>query len=171
MYLHLTDEISLSTGGRMSFIDSFKRFSNNGQQINEEQILKNIIKPNCYIKESSSIEECIRVLRNRSVTGMPVVNSNNMVVGFISEKDCLKYLYGAFYFNEISGEVSKYMNKEVVCINESADLATILKMFTDNPYHVYPVVGAEKKYQGILTRTDLLTEIYAIMDHMYNNAA
>ena len=155
----------------MSFIDSFKRFSENGQQFNEGKILKSIIKPNCYVKESSSIEDCIRVLRNRSVTGMPVVNNKNQVVGFISEKDCLRYLYGAFYFNEISGEVSKYMNKNVECIVEGTDLATILKMFTDNPFHVYPVINSEKKYQGILTRTDLLTEIYAIMDHMFNNAA
>lgn len=155
----------------MGFIDSFKRFSEGGQRIDDSKILKNITKPNCFIREESTIEDCIRVLRNRSVTGMPVVDKNNLVKGFISEKDCLKYLYGAFYFNEISGEVSKYMNQDVLCINDSMDLPTILKMFTDNPYHVYPVVDSNKKYQGIITRTDLLTEIYAIMDFMYNKAA
>ena len=155
----------------MGFIDSFKRFSDSGQKIDDSKILKNIVKPNCFIKEGASIEDCIRVLRNRSVTGMPVVDKNNQVVGFISEKDCLKFLYGAFYFNEISGEVSKYMNKDVTCIDNNMDLPTILKMFTDNPFHVYPVVDSNKKYLGILTRTDLLTEIYAIMDFMYNKAA
>ena len=155
----------------MGFIDSFKRFSESGQNFDEGEILKNIIRPKCFIREDSSIEDCIRVLRNRSVTGMPVINTTNQVVGFISEKDCLKYLYGAFYFNEISGEVSKYMNKDVTCINRNDNLPTILKMFIDNPFHVYPVVDEHKKYQGILTRTDLLTEIYAIMDLMYKRVA
>lgn len=155
----------------MGFMDSFKRFSSGGQNFDEEKILKNIIKPNCFIRDDSTIEDCIRILRNRSVTGMPVVDKKNQVVGFISEKDCLKFLYGAFYFNEISGEVSKYMNKNVTCINPEMDLPTILKMFTDNPFHVYPVIDSNKKYLGILTRTDLLTEIYAIMDVMYNKAA
>jgi len=155
----------------MSFIDSFKRFSSSAKNFDEGKILKSIIKPNCFIRDDSTIEDCIRVLRNRSVTGMPVVDVQNQVVGFISEKDCLKFLYGAFYFNEISGEVSKYMNKNVSCIHPDMDLPTILKMFIDNPFHVYPVVDNNKKYLGILTRTDLLTEIYAIMDVMYNKAA
>jgi predicted transcriptional regulator len=155
----------------MGFIDSFKRFADAGQKLDDQKILRNIIKANCFIREDSSIEDCIRVLRNRSVTGMPVINNNHQVVGFISEKDCLKFLYGAFYFNEISGDVSKYMNKNVTFITSNMNLQTILQMFTDNPFHVYPVVDDNKKYMGILTRTDLLTEIYAIMDLVYNKAA
>ena len=155
----------------MGFIDSFKKFADSGQNVDESKILKSIIKPNCFIREKSSIEDCIRALRNRAVTGMPVVDQNSRVIGFISEKDCLKFLYGAFYFNENSGEVSKYMNKAVICIDDEMNLPTILKMFTEHPFHVYPVIDVNKKYLGILTRTDLLTEIYAIMDYMYNKAA
>ena len=119
----------------------------------------------------TDIENAIGTLRNRGVTGMPVLDSNNNVTGFISEKDCLKYLYGAFYFNEISGDVSKYMNKDVKCISEDTDLATILKLFIENPYHVYPVTNIQKKYIGIISRTDLLVEIYAIMDFMYKESS
>jgi len=155
----------------MGFIDNFKMFSKSGQKLDESKLLENIVRPNCFIKENTSIEDCIRTLRNRSVTGLPIVDDSKKVIGFISEKDCLKYLYGAFYFNEISGEVAKYMNKNVICVEKSTNLPTILKMFTENPYHIYPVVNEEKKYIGILTRTDLLAEIYAIMDVMYNKVA
>ena len=119
---------------------------------------------NFYISPTENIENAIKSLRNRSVTGLPVVDSNMKVVGFISEKDCLKFLYGAFYFNQLSGDVSSYMNKGVVVVDEDVDLPTILKLFIENPYHVYPVVDEQKKYVGMIRRTDLLAEIYAIMD-------
>ena len=155
----------------MGFIDNFKLFSGNDSKFDEQKLIKGIIKPNFFIKKNSSIDDSIRILRNRGVTGMPVVDERNNVIGFISEKDCLKYLYGAFYFNEISGDVSKYMNKNVQCIEEGTDLPTILKLFTENPYHVYPVINKEKKYIGILSRTDLLTEIYAIMDFIFKESS
>lgn len=155
----------------MGFIDNFKVFSDSADRLNDENLIKSIVKKNCFISNGSSVDDCIRVLRNRGVTGMPVVDKKNNVVGFISEKDCLKYLYGAFYFNELSGDVTKYMNKEVVCIGEKTDLPSILKLFIENPYHVYPVVDQNQKYIGILSRTDLLTEIYAIMDLMYKDSS
>jgi CBS domain-containing protein len=92
-------------------------------------------------------------------------------VGFFSEKDCLRYLYGAFYFNQLGSRVEKFMNQNVISIQESFGVSEILKMFIENPFHIYPVVDEDNKLIGTISRTDLLSEIYAIMDVMFKQSS
>ena len=141
----------------MGFIDSFKHFSENNEGIlDDELIIQKLVRSNYCLSPDSSVEEAIRTLRNRSLTGMPVVDDDLNVIGFFSEQDCLKYLYGSFYFNEQIACVGDLMSRKVKVITDSNSLEEVLKLFIQNPYHVYPVVDGEKKYLGLLTRTDLL---------------
>ena len=156
----------------MGFIDSFKHFSENNEGLLDEKlIIKKLVRSSHYLSPNSSVEDAIKSLRNRSLTGMPVVDDHLNVIGFFSEQDCLKYLYGSFYFNEQVACVGDLMAKEVKVISDSNSLEDVLKLFIQNPFHVYPVIDTEKKYLGLLTRTDLLAEIYAIMDHMYQKSS
>ena len=148
----------------MGFMDNFKVFSGHENGFNDSDLIQKLVTKNYFISPEDNIEDAIKGLRNRSVTGLPVVDDEMTVVGFISEKDCLKFLYNAFYFNQYSGNVSSHMNRDVIVVDINVDLPTILKLFIENPYHVYPVVDEQKKYIGMIRRTDLLAEIYAIMD-------
>ena len=148
----------------MGFMDNFKIFSGHKDGLDDKELIKKLVTQNYYISPNDNIEDAIKSLRNRSVTGLPVVDDQMKVVGFISEKDCLKFLYGAFYFNQHSGNVFSHMNKDVIVVQDDVDLPSILKLFIEKPYHVYPVVDEQKKYVGMIKRTDLLAEIYAIMD-------
>ena len=156
----------------MGFIDSFKHFSqSNDNLLDDKLLIQKLLRKNFFLSPDSSIEEAIKNLRNRSLTGMPVVDNDLKLVGFFSEQDCLRYLYGSFYFNEQVACVGDLMATEVKVINEFSSLEDILKLFIQNPFHVYPVLNVDGKYLGLLTRTDLLAEIYAIMDHMYQKSS
>tara|TARA_B100000927_G_C16414246_1_gene448595 strand:- start:204 stop:677 length:474 start_codon:yes stop_codon:yes gene_type:complete len=155
----------------VGFIDSFSQFSNNSDGIDEKKVIKSIIKNSPTVSPSLTIEEAIEVLHQSKQTGLPVTNLKGELVGFFSEKDCLRYLYGAFYFNQLGSRVEKFMNQNVISIQESFGVSEILKMFIENPFHIYPVVDENNKLIGTISRTDLLSEIYAIMDVMFKQSS
>jgi CBS domain-containing protein len=155
----------------MGFIDSFSRFSKKPTEIDEKKIIASIVMNSPTVPKSLSIEEAIDVLQKSKQTGVPVTNESGKLVGFFSEKDCLRYLYGAFYFNQIGSPVEKFMNQQVVAIKEDFSVTDILKLFIENPFHVYPVVDKENILIGTISRSDLLSEIYAIMDVMFEQSS
>ena len=50
-------------------------------------------------KPEQSIEDVIETLINNKISGGPVVNENNELVGIISEGDCLKQISDSRYYN------------------------------------------------------------------------
>ena len=50
-------------------------------------------------KPEQSVEEVIQSLINNRISGGPVVNSSNELVGIISEGDCLKDISESRYYN------------------------------------------------------------------------
>ena len=155
----------------MGFIDSFSQFSGSSDGIDEKKVVRSIIKNSPTVSSSLSIEEAIDVLQLSKQSGLPVTNSKGELVGFFSEKDCLRYLYGAFYFNQLGSRVEKFMNQNVITIQESYGVSDIVKLFIENPFHIYPVVDEGNKLIGTISRTDLLREIYAIMEVIFKQSS
>ena len=50
-------------------------------------------------KPEQSVEEVIQTLIKNKISGGPVVNNNNELVGVISEGDCLKQISESRYYN------------------------------------------------------------------------
>ena len=46
------------------------------------------------------------------------------------------------------------MNQQVISIKENNGVADILKLFIENPFHVYPVVDENNLLMGTINRTD-----------------
>jgi CBS domain-containing protein len=155
----------------MSFIDSFSKFSKSNSGVDEGQVLRKIIRNATTVSSSLSVEDAIEVLSKTGQSGVPVTNQKGELIGFFSEKDCLRYLYGAFYFNQLGSQVEKFMNQQVISIKESYGVSEILKLFIENPFHVYPVVDENNLLIGTINRTDLLREIYAIIDLMFEQSS
>ena len=65
-----------------------------------------------------NITEVIETIIAHKISGAPVVNSNQELVGIISEKDCLRVLLDDVYHNLPPSErnVSNYMSKKVVTV-------------------------------------------------------
>ncbi|MAW07322.1 MAG: hypothetical protein CME61_03455 [Halobacteriovoraceae bacterium] len=155
----------------MSFIDSFKKFNESKNEIDEEKLISSMVKNSPTVNSSLNIEDAIKVIQSSHQSGIPVTNEKLELVGFFSEKDCLRYLYGAFYFNQIGSPVEKFMNQQVVTIKSDYKIADILKLFIENPFHIYPVVDEDNILKGTISRSDVLKEIYAIMDVMFEQSS
>jgi CBS domain-containing protein len=111
------------------------------------------------VKEGTSIEEVLKILMNNRITGVPVVDSQNEMIGVVSEYDLIQ-------------QISSMTGKEVVLtspcsftrgaasISETAELKEVLHYLLDLKFRRLPVVNAQKKLVGIITRRDIIRLFY-----------
>ncbi len=100
------------------------------------------------------IYEAIVKLMKHDVSGAPVVDGD-VLVGMLSEKDCMGIFAAAAYSNLPRGTVAEYMILHPETIGLKADLFTVAGIFMHRPYRRLPVVEGEK-LRGVVSRTDVL---------------
>lgn len=99
--------------------------------------------------------DAIHKLLKHEMTGAPVIDHLGKVVGFLSEKDCLKVALNASYHEERGGRVSEFMTCTVKTLEADASLTEAAEMFVSEPYRCYPVVH-ESRLVGQLSRRNIL---------------
>jgi CBS domain-containing protein len=109
-------------------------------------------------REDQTVQEVIRTLLSKRISGGPVVNDDEQVVGMISEMDCLRAVAGGAYNNEpfengrLVGEV---MSKKCVTIEPEATLYTMVHLFDEQKIRRLPVVDGARLL-GQVSRRDVL---------------
>lgn len=110
------------------------------------------------LKPQTDIYEAIRVLLEHKFSGAPVVDTNNNLIGIISEKDCLKLLTKGVDHKLPSGKVEEFMTKNVLTVTPNMDVYFAAGLFLKNPYRRLPVVE-NGKLVGQISRRDILRAI------------
>ena len=111
-----------------------------------------------YVKKDTPIYEAIRILIDRNITGLPVVNDDMSLAGIISEKDVLRLLYEV---EDKPGNVEDFMTKDVVTFNEEDSVIDIAESFIKN-YFRRVVITSGGKLAGIISRKDIIKTILQI---------
>jgi CBS domain-containing protein len=108
-------------------------------------------------KPEQSIEDVIETLINNKISGGPVVNENNELVGIISEGDCLKQISDSRYYNMPMAQdnVEKRMVKDVETIDGNMNVFDAANKFLDSKRRRFPIVQ-EGKLIGLISQKDIL---------------
>lgn len=106
-----------------------------------------------------SIVKACDVIDRHNMTGAPVIDHDNRLIGFLSQKDCLRYILDLKYYNDGPTAVSTLMSKTVMTIHPGESILYLAELFTKNNYQMYPVVDEEGILLGVITRTILFREI------------
>ncbi len=108
-----------------------------------------------------SIQDVIDILLEHKISGGPVLNEKNELIGLISERDCLKLIFDNAYHNQplISRKVDDYMTKNVKTLSDEADVADAANLFLKNTYRHFPVTDRIGRLVGLLTRREMLQAI------------
>jgi CBS domain-containing protein len=112
------------------------------------------------IQEGFSLEEALKILLNNRITGMPVVNKANELVGVVSEYDLMVQISEMLHPGKADLSVAFKYSHTVTSIPATTELADIIKMFIEKKYRRLPVVNAKQKLVGIITRRDLMKLFY-----------
>lgn len=102
-----------------------------------------------------SIDGVIDQLLRHRVSGLPVVDQENNLVGVISEYDLLQ----AVYDDEIAeGRVVDYMSHRTISVNTNDSVLDVADLLLHNPARRLPVVE-DGKLAGVISRHDLIRVI------------
>ena len=117
-------------------------------------------------KPEQTIEEVIESLINNKISGGPVVNKNNELIGIISEGDCLKQISDSRYYNMPMEQdtVEKRMIKQVETIDGNMDVFDAAKKFLDSKIRRFPIVE-EGKLVGQISQKDILKAAMKLKGH------
>ena len=102
------------------------------------------------------IYDAIRLLSQRKLTGLPVVDENLNLVGLLSEKDVLSMMNASN--DHCENTVSDYMTEEVVSFDVNDNLVDLCDCLTDNHFRRVPITK-DAKLMGIVSRSNLIDVI------------
>jgi CBS domain-containing protein len=130
------------------------------------------------IKKYTKIEDIATILIENHISGVPVVDDDNQLLGIVTEGDLLhqetaprlpgvfSLLGGFIYYNgveryrddfkKLSATVAEeIMTKDVITIREDMDVSDIAAIFVNKNINRVPVLR-NKKIIGIVSRADIL---------------
>mgnify|MGYP003321454148 CR=1 FL=1 len=104
-----------------------------------------------------SIHEVMRAFIKYRISGGPVVSKEGLLVGIISEADCMKEVSESRYFNLpiLDKSVSKFMTTKVDTIEASKTIFEAASNFFKTSRRRFPVLDKDKLV-GQISRKDIV---------------
>jgi len=104
--------------------------------------------------------EVIKTLVEKGISGGPVVDEENNLIGVISEGDCLREVVKGRYADalDLSGKVAEYMVTEVITIDPETDVLQAAQMFLKQRLRRFPVMQ-QGKLLGQVSQRDIMKAV------------
>ncbi|WP_100613930.1 CBS domain-containing protein [Confluentibacter citreus] len=117
-------------------------------------------------KSDDTIETVIDSLIKHRISGGPVLNSKNELIGIISEGDCIKQLSESRYHNlpMINNIVEKCMVKNVETIDGNMNIFDAANKFLESKRRRFPILE-DGKLVGQISQKDILKAALALKGH------
>ena len=108
-------------------------------------------------KADQEITDVTETIIKRKISGAPVVNNEEEIIGIITEKDCLRVIYDEKYHNLFpnQGKVTNYMSKKVITVDYNIKINELASLFMKSNFRRYPVLK-NGKMVGVISRRDVL---------------
>ncbi|MDP3232759.1 MAG: CBS domain-containing protein [Myxococcales bacterium] len=110
------------------------------------------------VRPEMPILEAVDFLLSSHVTGAPVVNGEGVLLGMLTEKDCLRLLSTGVNGDVPSGLVRDFMTTKVDVIGPDMNMYFVAGLFLGADFRRFPVVE-NGKLVGAITRFDVLKSI------------
>jgi predicted transcriptional regulator len=107
------------------------------------------------VVSGTTLGELTKILAHNHVSGAPVVNSNNEIIGFVSEQDCIKPLLLGSYHCDQPATIDDVMRRNVVSVTPDDSIIELAEKMGDHKPKTYPVTE-NGKLVGVLTRQHVL---------------
>lgn len=122
-------------------------------------------------KPNQKINAVAEAIIKNKISGGPVVNDKNQLVGIISEGDCLKQLSESRYYNMPLEEdlVENRMIKNVETIDGNMDIFDAANKFLNSKRRRFPIVE-NGKLVGQISQKDILKAALELKSENWNSS-
>jgi len=118
---------------------------------------------------SMPVAEAVERLLVTKQTGGPVVNSQNELIGFVSEQDCLSQMITSSYYREQVARVEDIMKTPVLTVKGNDSIIELAQTMIKEKPKVYPVLDETGTLIGTINRTEVLNAIDVQLHSAYEN--
>jgi CBS-domain-containing membrane protein len=101
------------------------------------------------IRSDASAQEAAQLLDQHRISGLPVVDEGNDIIGIVTEADIISKV------DKEGLRVSNIMSTEVISVNEETPASEIALLLTERKIKRVPVVQ-DGKLVGIVSRADIV---------------
>jgi len=107
------------------------------------------------ISPDATLADAIELLVARGVSGLPVLDAVEKVVGIISEKDILNFIFSG---NLRITKVEEAMTKNIISFPSDTDIDKIALCISENKFRRVPIID-NGKLVGIISRRNIIRRV------------
>lgn len=107
------------------------------------------------VNQASAVRNVIAMLMKEQISGAPVVDNDNNLVGFVSEQDCIQVMLNDAFYCEESPAVTSVMSTTVSRVSPNTSILEIAEAMSKRPPKNYPV-EENGKLVGLISRRLIL---------------
>ena len=117
-------------------------------------------------KPEQKVISVVELLIKHKISGGPVVNDQNELVGIISEGDCLKQISECRYYNMPMDDdlVEQRMIKDVDTIDGNMNVFDAANVFLESKHRRFPIIK-DGKLVGQISQKDILKAALTLKGH------
>ena len=141
----------------MNFTPKFSTTTMDAAKKGYEPVTNYMAKDLVTFKPDDEIGDVISKLNDHQISGAPVLNERNELIGIISEQDCLRVVLDSVYHNQPLSKhlVKDYMQKDLISVSYDADVVDVANMFLKHRFRRFPVVK-DGVLKGQVSKRDIL---------------
>jgi len=107
-----------------------------------------------YLREDQTAKDAIKMFLKLGISGLPVVNTDNCLVGFLTETDVIEGWTGERFLNEI-------MTRDVLYIHKDTLISQVVMLICERGVKQIPVIQQDNyKLLGIVSRKDIVRHLF-----------
>ena len=111
------------------------------------------------VRLGTEVTDVADLLLRLKMTGLPVVDEDMKVVGFVSEQDCLRSLLVSSYHDEGHPRVEDIMTPDAYTVREDDSVVDVANLMLMQKPKIYPVVDQAMQLVGLIHRGQVLAAL------------
>lgn len=108
------------------------------------------------LRAETDVFKAIETLVKNKISGAPVVDGDNRLLGVFSEKNCMQILIDAAYEGLPTNQVGAFMDNEPQTVSRNTGLLVLAQVFLLSPRRRLPVVEDGNILVGQVSRRDVI---------------
>jgi len=107
------------------------------------------------VTPETEITQVVRLLIDNDRSGALVVDRDGVLVGVVTERDCIEAAVTADYYEEWGGPVEKFMSAPVEHIAPDDNVVDVAARMASSSYRRFPVLD-KGRLVGLMSRREVL---------------
>ena len=126
---------------------------------NDNNLISILLKRNVIsINENDTVYDAIKVLSEKKIGALPVMNNQNRLCGMLSERDVIQKISNDKKIDFSHTQIKSIMTTKVITCNQNTESNVLMTIMTDNKIRHIPIIE-KNSLIGIVSIGDVVKRL------------